>query len=335
MRKPKVSVIIVTRNRPEFLMRCVHSIKRNSYSNKELVILDNSESEVRRQNARALQKIPDDMNLKHVYSSPKGFGQLRKEAVEAAGGELILSIDDDCEMNMKGIAKLVTVFEDEKIGVVGGNIENIGFEGKDKFKGRGRLGLNCKYESVEDIDKAEVFGSANMSFRVKAYEECGGYDQYFDKGLEEADLTLSIKKMGYKVVYEPDVKVIHYNSRGLKRAKVDYFRLEQLRIYLCLKHRQPESVLEWLNFLKGEYELWKRSLPFQAGIIKSNLRQNVREKSESLPEKDWLVKISDVFKNLIVRPTVILFAKLTIPYLFYKARRSLTLNHYLTTFSST
>ncbi len=89
----------------------------------------------------------------------------------------------------------------------------------EQFKGRGRIGINGQYETVKDLRDAEVFGSANMSIRRKAFDKAGGYDFFFSEAIEEADLTLRVKKKGYKVVYEPSVKITHFHSATRFRYK--------------------------------------------------------------------------------------------------------------------
>lgn len=194
MDNPLVSVVIITRDREEALQRCIQSTLKNNYENIELVILDNSSSTSRKITQEFLSRLEFEGNIKYIESSPRGFAEMRQMAVEHSKGEIVMWIDDDCVADNNAISEIVKCFRtDESIGIVGANKTNIGFTGKNKFKGKGKIGINGRYELVQDPKDAEIFGNDSISVRREAFDKIGGYDPYFSGGLEEADLILSIR----------------------------------------------------------------------------------------------------------------------------------------------
>lgn len=254
MKTPLVSVIIITRNREQELQRCVESIVNSTYENIKVVIYDNSSRTSRKETREFLSSLGFEGELRYIESTPRGFAEMRQIAVDNSDGDIIMSIDDDCVAGKDAISQVVRCFtSNQRIGIVGGNITNIGFKGDDVFKGRGRIGTNGKYQVVQDPAKAEVFGSANMSVRRKAFEEVGGYDLFFSGGFEEADLTLRIKRKGYEVVYEPEVRISHFHSPSRFRSR--WRNMDVYRLYLFFKHFMPKGIEEWIRFSASEWQM--------------------------------------------------------------------------------
>ena len=178
MSAPLVSTVVLTRDRPDSLRRCLSSLRANRYRPFEIVVVDNGSEAARREAREWLAGWGAELPVKYVECPPDGFAALRQRSYESAAGEFVVSIDDDCEAATDMLERVVERFRAEPdVGMIGGQLENIGFEGAERFKGRGRLGINGRYEPVEDPAAADVFGSANQSVRRSAFDEAGGYDQ--------------------------------------------------------------------------------------------------------------------------------------------------------------
>lgn len=197
--------------------------------------------------------------------------------------------------------------------VVGGNIKNVGFEGKDQFKGRGRFTLNGRYEPSEDPYKAEVFGGGNASIRRSALDEAGGYDPFFSVGLEDADAVLCIRHRGYSVVYDPDVRITHYHTPAMFRNL--WRNIHSMRLYLFFKHFPPRGVGAWLRFATIETGMLFRDLWDQLGAFSFNPKTKVA----ALGYPKWLAKMI-VLRG--IEMLKVLLARTAVPYLFWRARKT-------------
>jgi glycosyltransferase involved in cell wall biosynthesis len=86
---PLVTCIMPTANRPDFVISAIDNFKKQNYSKKELVILDDGCKSIENQ-------IPDDSQIKYFFSKPLGtIGAKRNIACNKAKGEFILHWDDD------------------------------------------------------------------------------------------------------------------------------------------------------------------------------------------------------------------------------------------------
>jgi GT2 family glycosyltransferase len=258
MPAPFVSTVVLTRDRPRSLQRCLNALRAGDYRPFEIVVIDNGSDAGRAEVRDWLAGWDATTPVKYVECSPDGFAALRQRSYEHATGEFIVSIDDDCEAAPDMLTRVVERFQAEPdIGMIGGHLENVGFEGAERFKGRGRLGVNGRYEPVEDPARADVFGSANQSVRRSAFDAIGGYDPYFKDGMEEADLSLSLRSAGWRVVYDPAVRVRHIHQPQRFRSR--WRNLHRMRLYLYLKHCRPQG-LAWFRFLAAEAGLMWREL---------------------------------------------------------------------------
>jgi len=87
--RPLVSCIMPTFNRVNFVKQSIYYFLRQTYSNKELIIIDDGDRPV-------ADLIPDDPRIKYMRLSSKySIGKKRNLACEIAEGEIIMCWDDD------------------------------------------------------------------------------------------------------------------------------------------------------------------------------------------------------------------------------------------------
>ena len=106
-----VSVIIPTYNRLELLKRAIESVKNQSYSNMEIIIIDgstNNETQLFLKNNNQLTYIKNKNNHSNV---------LRNIGINASNGELLAFLDDDDTWECAKIEKQVEKFQNNNIGL--------------------------------------------------------------------------------------------------------------------------------------------------------------------------------------------------------------------------
>src|SRR5262245_50450534 len=90
---PKVSCVMVTANRKALCRRAVRCFERQSYPNRELVVVDDGEQD--------LSEVLYSLSDRHVIyrrispSADNVLGRLRNLALETATGTVIAQWDDD------------------------------------------------------------------------------------------------------------------------------------------------------------------------------------------------------------------------------------------------
>ncbi len=100
---PLISIVIPYFNRPEKLIRCVNSVKNQTYKNYEIIIVDDCS-----------ETIFPDLNCEYTYirnDFNKGPGASRNAGMDVAKGEFIVFLDSDDYWDSKYLEIMVTTFK--------------------------------------------------------------------------------------------------------------------------------------------------------------------------------------------------------------------------------
>jgi glycosyltransferase involved in cell wall biosynthesis len=120
---PKVSVIILTKNRSELLKKALISVQTQSFRDFEIVLVDDGSTDSTESVIADSKGLFENLRIIHHIES-KGITVSRQEALEASKGELIAFLDDDDEwIDIHKLDKQVKYFEAHpKAVLVGGSI---------------------------------------------------------------------------------------------------------------------------------------------------------------------------------------------------------------------
>ena len=101
--------------------------------------------------------------------------------------------------------------------------------------GFGELLVICSGDFQKVIHKASTqqdlsaVTAACMMVKRSVYEEVGGFEEQLAVAFNDIDFCLKVRRCGYLVVYDPYVKLYHYESRS--RGAED--NEEKIRRYQC------------------------------------------------------------------------------------------------------
>lgn len=110
----KVSVIIPTYKRTDYLIRAINSVLNQPYKNLEIIVVDDNGIGIQQENTIDLLKQFPTVKL-ITYNKNKGACYARNKGVENATGEIIMFLDDDDYYLDNKIAKQVKILENNKI----------------------------------------------------------------------------------------------------------------------------------------------------------------------------------------------------------------------------
>ena len=152
-------------------------------------------------------------------------------------------LNNDTQVTPGWLSSLVNLIEsDVSIGMVGSKL--VYPDGRLQEAG-GIIwsdGSGWNYGRLDDPDKAEYnyvkdvdyISGAAILLSVDLWKQIGGFDDRFAPAYcEDSDLAFEVRKAGYRVVYQPLSKVIHFegvsngtdvNGTGLKRYQVENSR---------------------------------------------------------------------------------------------------------------
>jgi len=232
-----ISIIIPTFNRSAELCRTITSTLDQSYQNLELLVIDNGPS------TDDTHKLVEsfgryDDRVRYISTKQKGTIFSRNIGIRHSKGDIFLTIDDDIEFIEKNTLQrtVETFLSNNRIGVVG-SIELPSPEicippgpailspetGRISPSGE----FNTSFSLIEGhgITDVDHVRSAFMAVRMHLLKEIGGFDEAYNaKGMGfryETDACMKIKKTGYRVVVNPEIKIWHKGAdrvRGFKRG---------------------------------------------------------------------------------------------------------------------
>lgn len=234
MEKNLVSVVFPTMNRKEDLIKCIKSIKANTYKKIEIIIADNGSTD---DSKEAIKKMfPDVILLESGLNlgSPIAINN----CIEKSKGEFIFRLDDDVIIEKDTIEKMIKILKsDKKIGAVSclcfytedpnilratGMSINM-FTGKTKIYDR-----NKKYngEFNKKLIEREAAGGGSLLVRRSTYDEIDLYPEEYFLMYEDIDWCLRLRKAGYKIVVVGSSKLYHTKKGGLSQKESPF------RVYL-------------------------------------------------------------------------------------------------------
>ena len=108
MNMPKISVVIPTHNRASFLKKAIESVLRQSYTNLEVIIVDDNSTD----NTKEVVNSYKDKRIKYiVHDKNKGGAVARNTGIIASTGDIVAFLDDDDEWLPEKIKKQMELFE--------------------------------------------------------------------------------------------------------------------------------------------------------------------------------------------------------------------------------
>ena len=248
-----ISIVIVSWNVSELLKACLQSIYNNSENlNLQTIVVDSGSTDDSCDMVRQIFPQVELFDLQKNVGFPAG----NNIGLQAAVGRNIYLLNPDTEIVEDALQVMLHKIESEPtVGLIGswlqfpdGRIQSSRrrfptvwtglFESTWLEKWAPKLILDSYYMADKPDDQAceadWVMGASMFASRA-AVEAVGGMDEDYVMYSEELDWCRRIKEHGYKILWLPDAKVIHYSGASsdqastrrhitFNRAKLRYFR---------------------------------------------------------------------------------------------------------------
>ena len=225
-----VSVIFIYFNTPKEILNALESLSESVQNiSYEVLIIDNaSDLPLKIKKKEYITIIRNTQNI--------GYGKALNRAATLARGTYLLFCNSDILFGKNAIKSMVLEIQKRrKIGVIGPQILSskktilrtvsripflphslVVFSFLSKlwpfniiYKNYHLLNLDLKMEKY-----VPAIGGACMLIRKEVFKKVGGFDKRFFMYFEEADFCYRVSQTGYKVLYYPKSKIIHYVSRS-------------------------------------------------------------------------------------------------------------------------
>lgn len=247
-----LSVIIPSYHRPDSLRRCLEGLAASTHLPAETLVVLHQEDH---DSLAALAQLPEwsrRLSLRTVLVEQPGQIPQMNAGLAAARSDVVCFTDDDCVPHPDWLERLAAGYADPGVGGVGGrdvvhNGESINHD-RGRVVGRvtwyGRVVGNHHLVFPPGLREVQHLKGANMSFRREAVPPL---DPWMALGpgtgsLNDTDLSLAVRRRGWRLVYDPEAQVEHYPAPRHGRTHRDYANPEQVYLdshnwtYLNLKH---------------------------------------------------------------------------------------------------
>lgn len=212
----KVSVIIPTYKRSEFLTRAIDSVLNQTYKNVEVVVVDDNglDSEYRKRTEEKMEIYKNNSRVVYIKNSVNLGGALsRNEGIKKATGDYITFLDDDDVYLPNKIKNQLSFMVEHNLDM---SFTNVRIHNTNDKLIDFREHSYVKSWSNEELLKQHLMHhltpTATYMYRRSALERIGGFDQ--SKVGQEFRLMLKSIERGLKIGYLPTVEVIQYVHEG-------------------------------------------------------------------------------------------------------------------------
>jgi len=246
------SVILVNYNGMAHLDACISSLLKQSYTNFEVIFVDNNSSDGSLEYAR--NKFPDltfvvnDRNL--------GYAGGINSGLTYATGDYIAPLNVDTEVTPNWLCAMVAFLdENSQAGAVTPKV--LLFEERTTINAKGLnihvtglgfcRGLGKKDDGSTAPERVPGVSGCSYLVRRRLLEEMGGAPEWCFMGNDDVIVSWLLRLMGYELYCLPQSTVFHKYSLKMDPGKL--LRLEKNRHILLLSTLKPVTLLACLPLL--------------------------------------------------------------------------------------
>ena len=249
-----LSVIIPVYNSVQYLEECVLSVMKQSYSDIEMVIIDDASTDGSFELCDVLAKKDSRIKVFH-FSENKGVSAARNKGIEIAKGDYVTFLDSDDCLKTEYAEELINAIKKENADIVccgiaeyrNGRLEKVQRSFKKSFK-KDKLGFDCIYDAIiscrglDDSAALNLTGAVCKVYRAEVIKKIRyneklhiGEDAiFFVDALKQADSFLFVNKILYK-------RRIHVASASYNKAN-EFYRESLKYLYgLCKEFLQTDK----------------------------------------------------------------------------------------------
>ena len=254
---PLVSIIIPAHNQWAATRSCLRSLSGSTGTIPcEVILADDASTDETSRCENLVTGIRVVRNRENL-----GFLRTCNRAALAASGTYLLLLNNDTHVQEGWLKSLLELFErDGDVGLAGpklvypdGRLQEAGGivwnDGSAWNHGKWDDPDRAQYNYVREAD---YISGACILIRKSLWEEIGGFDdRYVPAYCEDADLAFEVRKRGFRVIYQPQSVVVHFEgascgtdtNRGIKR----YQMINREKFF-----KKWESVLSNQHFSPGQ-----------------------------------------------------------------------------------
>jgi glycosyltransferase involved in cell wall biosynthesis len=239
----KASVILTVKNEERTIGRAIESVLGIDYPECEIIVVDGGSDD-------QTVNVAKNYGVKIIQTKDSTPGQGRNVGILDSSQSFVAFIDGDCYVERKDwLRNGVDLLEQEDVGGVGGPLTSFN---KAPYMSRTLMDVlstsfanagSAQFARYKEQREVKSISSCNVVYRREVIEKAGLFAEDL-RFCEDADLNYRIRKLGYRLVYSPEMIVKHdwkvYSFFSLFRY---IFRYGAGRAIAVKRHRYLFSLL--------------------------------------------------------------------------------------------
>lgn len=215
----KLSIVVLSFNTKKLTLDCIHSIL-NIYKKDidngeiEIIVSDNNSQDGTVESLKKEKKVKIVENDKNY-----GFSKGNNIGARKAFGKYLLFLNSDTLIKDAGFLGMIKFMEqNEKVGILGAKLTNPN-KTVQKSCGNFYTFFNLLFtlfgkdvlvrKSPDKIQRVDWVSGASLMIRKDLFNVLKGFDEDFFMYIEDMELCLRTKKLGYQTYFYPNVGLIH------------------------------------------------------------------------------------------------------------------------------
>lgn len=242
-RVPLLSVIILNWNGKQFLQECLNSLAAQTFSNFEIILVDNGSRDGSVDDVKDL--FPGIRLV--ALSENTGFAEGNNLGLAVTEGQFIVTLNNDTKVVPEFLAELlIAALVAPDIGMVAAKMLNFHQTGRIDSVGvrptTAGMGINIGVGETDDgqyDEPADVFGpcAGAALYRRDMLEEIGFFDTDFFAYYEDLDLAWRGRLAGWRCVTAPAALVYHVHSATSGRmSPFTVYHVQRNKWFVLLKN---------------------------------------------------------------------------------------------------
>ncbi len=231
-----ISILIAAYNEEKVIEKTLHSVLTTTYpGNISVWVVDDGSTDKTAQVVEAVSK--RDPRVQLIRQPNMGKASALRNGLESIHDDIVVTLDADTRFQTDTLEKLVQPFQDSTVGAVSGNAKVGNLR---KFIARCQYleyicGFNLDRRAYHYLNCITVVPGAISALRKSAVFQAGGIST--DTLAEDTDLTLSLHRQKFRIVYAPDALAFTEAPETIGALAKQRFRWAFGTIQCLWKHR--------------------------------------------------------------------------------------------------
>ncbi len=309
-KEPLISIVVLNYNAGDLLLNCVESLKKSSYNNFEILIVDNISSD--NSQTKCKEKFPD---IKLIQNEKNlGYCGGNNVGINHAKGDYIVILNPDTIVDSDWLKELIFAYEEFGEGlyqpkILSVNEDNILQSTGNMFHifgfGYARDKGKRNSDGIQEIEKIGYASGTCLFTSRKVLDQVGLLDEFLFLYHDDLDLGWRAAHLGISSFYVPKSKIFHVESYSLKWSSKKFYWLERNRKYCLLTHYSKNTYKKMrFTLLVIDFFVWcfYLSRGFLNAKIKAELdiirNRDIIEKKYIELENKKIVSDEEIIKKL-------------------------------------